>query len=133
MINVLIIDNSEQLKLALSDTAAKMSPYIDEVQALNAVEKKQPSVVMLNYAVRKEETAEYIKLILDVSADCKIVVVADELSQEKILKCLIAGAKGYQEIKQLEFYAEKLIKVIDAGEAWITRRMVAILLDNLRL
>lgn len=132
MINVLIIDNSEQIKPVLSDAVVHTSLYVDEVKALNAVEKKQPSVVLLNYAVRKEETAEYIKLILKASTDSKIVLIADALSQEKILNCLIAGAKGYQEIKQLDFYADKLIRVIDAGEAWITRRMVAILLDNLR-
>ena len=28
-------------------------------------------------------------------------------------------------------HAKKIIKVVDAGEAWITRRMVAILLDEL--
>ena len=133
MINVLIIDNAEEIKPVLSDTVANISLYIDEVQALNAIEKQQASVVLLNYAVRKEETAEYIKLILEVSTDCKIVVIADELGQEKTLNCLIAGATGYQELKQLDFYADKLIKVIDAGEAWITRRMVATLLNNLRI
>ena len=132
MISVLIIDNAEQIKPIVSDSIADISLYIDEIQALNAIENKQPSVVLLNYAVREEETADYIKLILKVSIDCKIVVIANELSQENILNCLIAGAKGYQEIKQLSSYADKLIKVIDAGEAWITRRMVAILLEILR-
>jgi len=132
MISVLIIDNAEQIKPIVSDSIADLSLYIDEIQALNAIENKQPSVVLLNYAVREEETADYIKLILKVSIDCKIVVIANELSQENILNCLIAGAKGYQEINQLSIYADKLIKVIDAGEAWITRRMVAILLEILR-
>jgi len=133
MKNVLIIDNSEQIKPALSDTETNISLYIDEVQALNAVEKEQPSVIFLNYAVRNEETAEYIKLILKARIGCKIIVIADELNQEKILHCLIAGAKGYQHIKQLDYYADKILKAIDAGEAWITRRMVAIVIDNLRL
>ena len=133
MINVLIIDNSEQIKLDSSGSVANIALYKDEVQALNIVEKKQSPVVLLNYAVRKDETAEYIELILNASIDCKIVVIADELSQEKILNCLTAGAKGYQEIKQLDFYADKIIKVLDAGEAWITRCMVAILLDSLRI
>ena len=133
MINVLIIDNSEQIKPVLSDTVANISLHIDEVQALNAVEIEQPSVVFLNYSVRNEETGEYIKLILKARTDCKIIVIADELNQEKILHCLIAGAKGYQHIKQLDYYADKILKAIDAGEAWITRRMVAMVLDNLRL
>ena len=131
--NVLIIDNSEQIKPVLSDTAANISLYIDEVQALNAIEKEQPSVVFLNYAVRKEETLEYIKLILKASTDCKIIIIADELHQEKILHCLFAGAKGYQQIKQLGFYVNKLLKVVSAGELWVTRHMTTIALVNLRL
>ncbi len=131
--NVLVIDNSEQIKPVLSDTAANISLYIDEVQALNAVEKKQPSIVFLNYAVRNEETVEYIKLILKARTDCKIVVIADKLNQEKIVNCVIAGANGFQQIKQLGFYADKLLKVIDAGETWLSRRMEAVVLDNLRL
>ncbi len=133
MINVLIIDNSEEIKPVLSSTVANIALYSDEVLALNAVEKKQSSVVLLNYAVRKAETVEFIKLIQQADTSCKVVVIAEELSQEKILNCLIAGANGYQEITQLDFYADKLIKVIDAGEAWIARCMVTILLDNLRL
>ena len=133
MMNVLIIDNSEQIKPVLSDAVANFSLYIDEVQALNAVEETQPSVVLLNYAVRKEETTEYIKLILEAGTDCKIVVITDELNQEKKLNCLIAGATGFQEIKYLDCYDGKLLKVVDEGEAWISRRMVTILLDKLRL
>ena len=133
MINVLIIDNAEEIKPVLSGTVANIALYTDEVQALNALEKKRFSVILLNYAVRKEETAEYIRLILKASMDCKIVVIAEELSQEKILNCLTAGAKGYQENKQLDCYVDKLIKVVDAGEAWISRYMVAVLLDTLRL
>ena len=132
MISVLIIDNTEQIKPVLSGAVANIALCTDEVQALNAIEKKQFSVVLLNYAMRKDETVEYIQLIQKANADCKIVVLAEELSQGKILNCLTAGAKGYQKIKEFDFFAAKLIKVIDAGEAWITRRMVAVLLDTLR-
>ncbi|NOR68230.1 MAG: DNA-binding response regulator [Methylomarinum sp.] len=131
MINLQIIDNTDQIKLALLEAEVNLSIYNDEVQALIAVEKIQPSIIFLSYNVRKEETVEYIKLLLKASEDSKIVVIADELNEEKIVNCLIAGAKGYQDVKQLQVYAKKLIIMVDAGEAWITRRMVAILLDTL--
>ena len=131
MINVQVIDNTGQIKLALINAKVNVSCYEDEVQALNAVEESQPSVILLNYEVRKEQTADYIGIIRKANLESKIIIIADELSEEKIIKCLIAGAKGYQETKQLEPYVDKLIKVVDAGEAWITRRMVAILLDSL--
>ena len=47
-----------------SGTVANVALHTDELQALNALEKKQFSVVLLNYAVCKEETVEYIRLIL---------------------------------------------------------------------
>ena len=131
MISVQVIDNTGQIKLALVNAGASVSCYEDEVQALNAVEESRPSVILLNYEVRKEQTADYIGLIRKANLESKIIVISDELSEEKIIKCLIAGAKGYQEAKQLEAYVDKLIKVVDAGEAWITRHMVAVLLDSL--
>ncbi len=131
MIRLQIIDSINQIQAALVDSDYDISLYNDEVQALNALEKQQASVILLNYALRKDATADYIKLILNISANSKIVVIADQLIEQEIVNCLLAGAKGYQDIKQLEDYASKLVKVIDAGEAWITRRMVAILLDGL--
>lgn len=132
MIKVQIIDKTDCINLTLLDAEVNSSLCDDEVQALNAVEKMQPSVVLLNYDVRKEQTIDYIRLILNVSSESKVVVLAEGLSDEKILSCLVAGAKGYQNLKQLDEYVNKLIKIVDAGEAWITRRMVAKLLDNIR-
>ena len=131
MISVLVIDSTNSIKLILSSDGQKITLYKDDIQALNAIEEEKVSVVLLSYAVRKEQTPEYIKLIHAVSSESKIVVIAKELTEKQIVDCLIAGAKGYQEIDRLDEYADKLIKVINAGEAWITRRMVAILLDKL--
>lgn len=131
MIKLQIIDNSNQIWSALSVTENNVLLYGDEVQALNAVEKNQAELILLNYSLRKEQTADYIKLILNIRPDSKIVVIADMLDEKEIVNCLLAGAKGYQEIRQLEVYASKLIQVIVAGEAWITRHMVAVLLDSL--
>jgi len=132
MTSVQIIDKTGRIKLKLLDAEAYPFLCNDEVQALNSVEKMQPSVVILNYELRKEQTLDYIKLILNASSGSKIVVIADELSEEKILDCLIAGAKGYQSFKQLDEHINKLIKVVDAGGAWVTRRMVAKLLNKIR-
>ncbi len=132
MTSVQIIDKTGRIKLKLLE--AEVNPFLcdDEVQALNSIEKMQPSVVILNYEVRKEQTIDYITLILTASSDSKIVVIADELSEEKILDCLLAGAKGYQSVKQLDEHINKLIKVVDAGGAWVTRRMIAKLLNKIR-
>ncbi len=132
MIDVLIIDKTDQIKSVLLVPEADVVSCDDEVKALNAVESKPSAVVLLNYDVMQEQTAEYIKVVLSLSSTSKIVVIADELREKEILTCLLAGAKGYQQLDSLKDYVRKLVSVMDAGEAWITRRMTATLIDALR-
>jgi len=132
MIDVLIIDKTEQIKSLLLVEKARVQVFDDEVKALNEIDQMTSAVVLLHYNVREEQTEEYIKLIMQTSSKSKVVVVADELDESVILTSLLAGAKGYQKLNQLSDYAEKMVTVIDAGEAWITRRMTATLLDSLR-
>lgn len=139
MINVQVIDNTKKIEQSIVSVEANVVCFSDEILALNVLEQDtneddlpQPSVVLLNYSVRAEGTAEYIKLLVGANAQVKIVVIGSELSEEETLSCLMSGAKGYQEIAQLKKYADKLITVIDDDEAWITRRMVATLLNRLR-
>lgn len=132
MMDVLIIDKTEQIKSLLLMEEACVQTFDNEVKALNVTEQTSSPVVLLHYNVREEQTEDYIRLIMQASSDSKVVVVADALDENSILKCLLAGAKGYQETKQLSDHAEKMVTVIDAGEAWITRRMTATLLDSLR-
>ena len=131
MISVQIIGCIEQIKQELKDGNIAVSYFEDEVKALNAIEKTKPSVVLLDYALRKDETSDYIKLLLKISKESKIIVIANELNDDEVLNCLIAGAKGYQDSAQLNNYVLKMITVINAGEAWVSRRMVAKLLTIL--
>jgi DNA-binding NarL/FixJ family response regulator len=132
MIEVLIIDKTNQIKPALSSVVAAVESFDDEVKALNAVEGRSSPVILLNYNIMQEQTAEYVSLLLKASLDSKIVVIAEKLGEKEVLSCLLGGAKGYQQLNQLSDYAERLVTVMDAGEAWITRRMTSTLIDSLR-
>jgi len=133
MIDVLIIDKTNHITSNLLVVQAEVQSFNDEIKALNAVENKSAPVVFLNYDFLQEQTVEYIKLLVKASSNSKIVVVAEELSEKETLNCLLAGAKGYQQLNQLKDYSNKLVTVMDKGEAWITRRMTATLLDALRM
>jgi len=130
MIKVQLIGITEQLKQTFDGQDMQISFLDDEVHALNAVEQIQPAVILLNYQLQESETRSYIKALLKMSSNSKIVVIAKGLTDNEILACLVAGAKGYQDMKSLDQYMIKMIKVIDAGEAWVSRRMVAKLLDE---
>ena len=127
-----VIDNTGQMQPQLLMTEADVTFFNDEILALNAVEKKLPDLILLNFSVRGVQTATYVELLMAQCPTSNIVVIGDELSDQHVLDCLVAGAKGYQNVRELPQYIEKIFKVIAAGEAWITRRMTAYLLDFIR-
>lgn len=129
---ILVIDNTEQITasfLAIDEDAAFCA---DEIWGLNLAEQN-PALILLNYAVRGELTPDYIRLLINASPlGNNLVVVGQNASEDDIFRCLLAGAKGYQEIPTLPRYMGKMIHVIEQGEAWISRKMVAKLLDAIR-
>lgn len=127
-----VIDNAGQIQPLLLMAEADVTFHTDEIQALRAVEARLPGLILLNFAVRYEETSDYIDLLLSLSPTSSVVVVGDDLGDDQVLKCLLVGAKGYQNNQQLATYIAKIVKAIAAGEAWISRRMTARLLDALR-
>lgn len=130
---VLVIDNAEQLAPLLFDSDVELLCFADEIQALNAAEQHRPELIFLDYAVLGDQTPEYIRLLLDASDGSKLVVIGNNIDEDDIFHCLLTGAQGYQDIRQLAHYVDKLIKVIMLGEAWVSRKMVARVLEAIRL
>lgn len=127
-----VIDNSGLITTCLTDINTELVCSADEIQALNTVEQFQPSLVLLNFAVRGEKTPEYIRLLLNAAPSTSVVVIAEQLAEESVLECLISGAKGFQLLELLPQYHARLVQAINNGEAWVSRIMVAKLLDRLR-
>lgn len=132
MIHIHILDRNVKLKGFFSDDRNIITLHKNKSIALTAVEMAKPTIIVLNHAILKNETVDYIRLLLQLSSESKIVLIGDKLPEKTIINCLLAGAKGYQDRADLEFYAAKLISVIAAGEAWITRRMISSILNTVR-
>ncbi len=129
---LLIIDNAEQLPLYLAGLDIEPMIVFDEVQALHAAERQQPEIILLDYALLGEETPEYIGLLLEASRLSKVLVIGENVGEDDILHCLLMGANGYQDKQRLSVYIDKLIRALAQGEAWISRKMVARVLDTIR-
>lgn len=130
--NIYVIDDSGELSSLLTTEEVGMSFFEDEVQALRAVRDCQPSMVLLNYRQWRRNTPDYIRLLLEASPDSHIIVVGDDVPEDMICQCLLAGADGYQNQTQLNVYFAKMVRVIAQGETWVSRKLVARLLDGIR-
>ena len=129
--NIYVIDDSGELSSELLMAEAELDFFEDEVEALHAVQRLQPSLLLLRYGQRRQQTPSYIRALLQASPLTHIVVVGDEVSDDMICECLLAGAHGYQNQTQLNRYFKKMIRVVEQGEAWVSRKLVAHLLNSL--
>lgn len=129
---IYVIDNIDQILPELLISASDVSIFSDEIQAINAIEHKIPDIILLNYSVRGKDTPRYIDLILSISPSSNIILIGESLTDEQVLACLLLGAKGYQNFRDLSAYIDKLIKVVGSNEAWISRKLTAKLIDAIR-
>ncbi len=130
---IFVIDNAGDISANMFTNTASVVFFSDEVLALNAVEEQQVQLILLNYAMQNELTVDYIRSLVTAAPAASLVVVGHGNSEQDVFRCLLAGAKGYQEIQTLAVYMDRLISAIDRSEAWVSRRMVTKLLDAIRL
>lgn len=128
---ILVIDTADQMASCLTSVNAEITCLLDEIQSLNAAEKMQPSLILLNYAVQDRKTPDYVRLLLEVSPKAKLVVLGDNITEDVIIHCVLSGAKGYQELKQFSLYCERLVRAVIDGEAWLSRKLVAKLIERI--
>lgn len=132
-INVQIIGNAEMLNPLLDYNQISANLFEDEIEALNYAALYQPPVILLGYSICTRQTPEYIGYLLNESESSRIIIVDDQLGDDQIMACIIAGAQGYLEINDRSRFLNKAIKVVYAGEAWVARKMVPKVLDKLRV
>ena len=131
-ISVQVIDNTKKITPFIDTKAVDIIVLEDETSAFVSVSKKFPDVIILGYNIRGNETVEYIALLNRVSPGSKIVLIADNITEEEVMRSFLAGARGYLPAQGTDKYINKCIRVVDCGEAWISRKLVGQFLEMLR-
>ena len=57
--------------------------------------------------------------------------MTDGASEARTLEALAHGARGYLDKALLTTFLARAVRVVDAGEAWVPRKMVARIMDRL--
>jgi DNA-binding NarL/FixJ family response regulator len=105
----------------------------DEINALNYASKKKPEIILLNYELGQGDSGFFINSLLKQTPKTRIILFGDGISNDGVLNCLLAGAKGYLSSQYFEKFLNKAIKAVYSGEAWVNRKMIGVLLDQLRV
>jgi DNA-binding NarL/FixJ family response regulator len=130
--DIVVIDHQETLARLLPTDKLTVRFFDDPLAAFRHVESSKPAIVFVNFELLRNEVFRCIEYIYRMAPDSPIILTGSQLEDDRILDCLQAGARGYLELGDAEKFAGKLIGAVLNGEAWISRRLVAKLLQRLQ-
>ena len=134
MIDIVVIGNDSGIKQLIEREEIRVSVISDEIQALTAAKELTPNIFFLSYDVRQDQTPEYVFLLKQASQTSKVVLIGQNVADETVIDCLVKGAQGYTNAtEEMPKLLEKMINALMAGEVWISRRLTAKILAQLRV
>jgi DNA-binding NarL/FixJ family response regulator len=133
---VLVVDDVDLFRTGLAAALGRSGFSVageakDGEAAVSAAEELQPDLVVLDILMPGLSGLEVVEKIRAVSPDSQVVMLSGSESEEDLLECIRAGARGYlAKDGSFEDLANSLRNVADGGAA-ISPRMTGKLLDVL--
>ena len=98
-----------------------------EVRA--AVDLK-PRVLVLDVELGSDGLT-LLRIVRRTAPRTKVLMLVDRRSEAGLLNVLFAGARGYLERAAVQRFLPRAVRVVDAGETWVPRRLVSRITDQL--
>lgn len=93
----------------------------------------RPRVLLLDSKLSRHQGASLLGAIRRRSPRTRVILLTERDSEALLLDALGRGAPGYLEKKSVSAFLTRAIRVVAAGEAWVPRRMVSKIVDQLRV
>ena len=100
MVNVLIADDSDAIRLVLKDILSigdhnVIAEAVDGAEAVSLYEKHNPEILLLDLAMPKKDGFTVVKEIIAYDPKAKIILITASDDQKVINQCLEHGAITY--------------------------------------
>ena len=100
MANVMIIDDSDSIRLILKDILliGKHNLVAELSSGINALEeytKTNPDVVLLDMAMPQKDGVSVLKEIIEFKPSAKVIMISASDNQETVKECMQLGATAY--------------------------------------
>ncbi len=132
VVGEMISDVCSKLEAQLLDYGVKViasSEHVDDILPL--LEKHQPRVVVMDFAERAQVSLGLIRLINIKNPGGKVLLISNFTDEDDLMNGITVGAQGYLEREACGIFLTKAIEAVALGEAWLSRKMVAKLLERL--
>ena len=101
------------------------------LEAITSTGRLRPRILLLDLALARAQGSPLIPALRQKSPQTKVILLTDGASEARTLEALSHGARGYLDKALLTTFLARAVRVVDAGEAWVPRKMVARIMDRL--
>jgi DNA-binding NarL/FixJ family response regulator len=101
------------------------------LEAIISTGRLRPRILLLDLALARAQGNPLIPALRQKSPQTKVILMTDGASEARTLEGLAHGARGYLDRALLTTFLARAVRVVDAGEAWVPRKMVARIMDRL--
>lgn len=101
------------------------------LEAIAFTGRLRPRIVLLDLALARLEGGSLIPALRQKSPHTKVLLLTEGATESKTLEALAHGARGYLDKSLIGVFLARAVRVVDAGEAWVPRKMVARIMDRL--
>lgn len=101
------------------------------LEVISATVRLRPAIILLDVSLSQSNRVSLVPIIREKSQQTKVILIVDSSSDPRILEGLSYGAVGSLDRNSLRKFLPKAVRAVDAGEAWVSRKIVAKIIDRL--
>jgi len=101
------------------------------LEAILAADGLRPNILILNLNILRGKGDNLLRALRQKSPHTRTILLARRSSRTPILEALSQGALGYLREKAVDRFLPKAVRHVEAGEAWVPRKMAAMIVDRL--
>ncbi len=126
----LVLDGLERL-FAAQDGLAVEATCADGKEALAAVERVRPDVLVLDLHIPKMDGLSVIREIKREGYPTRVVILADDLTEKEALECIRSGVAGIVLKDMPSNLVLQCVRKVAAGDVWVERRSFSRAMEHL--
>ena len=101
------------------------------LEAITSAARLRPRILLLDLVLARASGTSLIPALRLRSPQTKVILLTEGASEARTLEALCHGARGYLDRSVLARFLPRAVRVVDAGEAWVPRKMVSRIMDRL--
>lgn len=125
-------DRAECLRLLEAEAGIRViGEARNGLETISTTSRLRPRIILLDLALARAQGTPLIPALRQKSPHTRVILLTDGASEGRTLEALAHGARGYLDKSLLSTFLARAVRVVDAGEAWVPRKMVARIMDRL--